>query len=384
MMKKKLIVLIIGPAILLGGEGMAVQAGSLSDATAESLWGIKLGGYLDMSYIYNLNDPEENQGGNIMRVFDVDHNEINFQLFQFYIDRLPEESNEVGFRVDFALGEDSNLIVFDPLVDFGDDFNIYQAYISYIAPIGNGLTIDLGRWVTHHGYEVIESPANSHFSRSILFGWAIPFTHTGLRLTYPFNDMWEVSGAVTQGWDWVDDNNDSKTFHGAVRFRPTESIYIQNSVAWGPELDDNNHDYRLLYDLVATWQVNEQWSVGANFDWAQDENQAPGGGDAEWMGIAGYARYDLLENLYVALRGEWFDDADGARASAFNLSGPGGVVVPDVDVWEITATLGYSPVKNLMTRLEYRHDDASREVFLDGHGLSDTQDTIAFEVIYSF
>ena len=77
-------------------------------------------------------------------------------------------------------------------------------------------------------------------------------------------------------------------------------------------------------------------------------------------------------------------DADGARASAFNLTGPGGAVVPDVEVWEITATLGYSPVKDLMTRLEFRHDDADQDVFLDGSGLSDTQNTIAAEVIYSF
>ncbi|HQH70713.1 MAG TPA: outer membrane beta-barrel protein, partial [bacterium] len=132
------------------------------------------------------------------------------------------------------------------------------------------------------------------------------------------------------------------------------------------------------------WQIDEQWSVGANFDWAQEENQGAGGGDAEWIGLAGYARYNILENLYVALRGEWFDDADGARASAFNLTGPGGVVVPDVEVWEITATLGYSPVKDLMTRLEFRHDNADQEVFLDGSGLSDTQNTIAVEVIYSF
>lgn len=377
---------LMAAAILLASAGSGAYAGVLADATSDALGGIEIGGYIDISYLYNFNDPSDNQGGNGIRIFDNDHNDINLNLLQLYIDRLPEDPGEVGFRIDFAIGEDSSTIVPDDLFDMGDDFNIYQAYISYIAPIGEGLTIDLGRWVTHHGYEVIESPANDQFSRSILFGWAIPFTHMGLRMSYDFNEMWGVSGAITQGWDVVEDNNDSKTFHGAVYFRPTDTISITNSFAFGPELDDNNHDNRFLYDLVASWQATEQLLVGANFDYGFDEDQAPDGDDGVWWGVAGYVRYDITDALYVGARGEYFDDSDGQRISMVTGQDAAGddITVSEVKLWEVTLTLGYNVLENLLTRIEYRHDDADKAIFDDDGDIEDTQDTIAFEVVYSF
>ena len=50
-----------------------------------------------------------------------------------------------------------------------------------------------------------------NYSRSILFGYAIPFTHTGVRATYKVNDMLTVLGGVNQGWDAFEDPNHDKT-----------------------------------------------------------------------------------------------------------------------------------------------------------------------------
>ncbi len=97
MMRDKRIWIALGTLIFLEGE-TTVQAGTLSDATADSLWGIQLGGYLDVSYIYNLNDPKQNQGGNVMRVFDVDHNEFNFQMLQFTWTVCPRSQTRLVFE----------------------------------------------------------------------------------------------------------------------------------------------------------------------------------------------------------------------------------------------------------------------------------------------
>ena len=44
--------------------------------------------------------------------------------------------------------------------------------------------------LTEEGFEVVEGPDgyNDNASRSFLFGFALPITHTGLRVTYPFSD----------------------------------------------------------------------------------------------------------------------------------------------------------------------------------------------------
>lgn len=372
--------------LFLGLAAVGTQAGPLADATADALWGIEIGGFIDIAYNYNFNDPDSEF--NQTRLFDEDHDEFNLHLFQLYLDRLPEEVGDVGFRVDIGVGEDAGIFVNDEF-DNDDEFSLYQAYISYIAPIGNGLTVDLGRWVTPYGYEVIESPANDHYSRSYMFQY-IPWTHTGLRLTYPINDQFELLGAVSQGWDQVEDNNDSVSFHAALRWTPMETLYIQNAISYGPEwyfdfvpnpaggMDNvnlvNDSDYTFFYDLVVSYDFSEVLNLGANFDWGNQERGALNMGDYDWWGVALYGRYDINEQLYTALRGEYFDDYSGRATGNF-----GGI-----EYWEVTATLGYEITDGLQARLEFRHDDADSPVFDDDNGTDDTQNTIAAEVIYSF
>lgn len=373
-------------AVVFSTMVLGAQAGALSDATSSALGGIEVGGYLDTSWTFNIDEPRPANGGNVGRIFDVDHDDIvDINLLQLYIDNLPQDVGSVGFRFDVGIGEDATAIGGD--FDQGgggfladDSVNIYQAFLSYIAPVGNGLTIDVGRFATWHGYEVIESPGNDNFSRSLLFGYAVPFTHTGLRLTYPINDMVEVSGGVTQGWDTVEDNNDGKTFHLAVRYTPTEDIYIQNSFAYGPEMTGNDSDYLFLYDLVATWNLTEDWTIGANFDWANNEDAIGGTADAEWWGVGAYVRYDVNEDLYLAVRGEYFSDDDAVRLPQ---GAPG--TAANEDMWEVTFTAGYQIAEDLLGRFEYRHDEADSNIFFDGTSQSeDAQDTIALELIYSF
>lgn len=375
-MRKWCVLGVLAAALMVAGS--VVYAGPLADATKDTLWGISLGGYLDMSYTYDFNEPNASnkfkKNSIVGRAFGTDHDMIDLNALQLYIDRLPKDAGEAGFRVDLLAGQDAKVLgdLFDSSVN---DISIYQAFASYIAPVGNGLTIDVGRFATWHGFESIESPSNFNFSRSLLFTGAQPYTHTGLRLTYPINDQWEVSGGITEGWNRVqEDNNNAWTFHGAVRWMPMESVYIQNSISYGPETPNNSHDYLFLYDLVATWDVTEDWTVGANFDWEQNENQGIGGKDAELWGLAGYAKYNVNEAMYLALRAEYMDDSDGMAWAA-----------ADNSLLEFTATLGYTWTEGLTTRVEFRHDDADEDMFPDKGGrLEDSQDTIALEVMYTF
>src|SRR5436309_1305112 len=77
--------------------------------------------------------------------------------------------------------------------------NIQQAYISFLAPAGNGLQIDFGKFVTALGNEVIETKDNWNYSRSLLFTLAIPYYHMGMRATYPINDKVSVMGFLGNG-----------------------------------------------------------------------------------------------------------------------------------------------------------------------------------------
>jgi hypothetical protein len=51
------------------------------------------------------------------------------------------------------------------------------------------------------GAEVIESQDNWNYTRSTLFGYAIPFYHLGVRASMPVNDKLSLAGFVTNGWN---------------------------------------------------------------------------------------------------------------------------------------------------------------------------------------
>ena len=67
-----------------------------------------------------------------------------------------------------------------------------EGYFSYLAPVGKGLQVDVGKFVTPMGAEVIESKDNWNYSRSLLFTWAEPSVQSGLRVSYDFGD-WAAS-----------------------------------------------------------------------------------------------------------------------------------------------------------------------------------------------
>ena len=100
--------------------------------------------------------------------------------------------------------------------DLGTRSNFYlkEAYVSYLAPIGKGLTFTVGKFVTPMGAEVIESNANWNYSRGLLFNYAIPFFHFGANAKYAFNTKWAVTGYLVNGWNNTVINHDAPDFGG--------------------------------------------------------------------------------------------------------------------------------------------------------------------------
>ena len=83
----------------------------------------------------------------------------------------------------FNAGRDSDFIGGVNLSTWAD---FQEFYVQYVAPIGNGLNVQLGQINTLIGYEVVESPHNPNYSRSWLFGLGQPFTTRGGRVSYEF------------------------------------------------------------------------------------------------------------------------------------------------------------------------------------------------------
>lgn len=343
---------------------------------------LKVSGYLDATYNYNVNQPSDNR--NQVRVFDKESDTFKLQAVKLTVQKEVSAESRVGFRADVIAGDDAEVIHAAGLGESSDSFDLEQAYAEVSLGLGgigmNDLNLKVGKYVTFAGAEVIESKDNWNISRGILFGYAIPFTHTGLRTTYTFDNGWDIALGVNNGWDVADDNNSAKTFEGHVGFNGIElpgdsSLTISANTYIGSESADNDGATRSLADTVVTYKTPWKWLTFVyNFDYANEDEALEDGSSASWYGHAGYARFDINDEWSFSLRGEYMNDDDGVRVNSGTPA----------DYKELTGTVEYRPWKNLITRFEYRADRASEEVFNDEDGTTDTQSTFAGQMIVTF
>lgn len=366
---------------LTGAMMLTLVCGSASQAAAQSasppsdpqfFSNIQLGGLADAYYDYNSNKPE---GDAPFRNFDTRHNKLRFSMAQLWATKTPVADSRIGFNVKLNAGhaadmihavEPSTLAVFDR----SGSAAIQQAYISYLAPVGTGLQIDAGKFVTQHGAEVIEARDNWNYSRSLLFALAIPYYHAGVRATYTVNDKVSLMGTVVNGWNNLKDNNSAKTFAAQVIVKPVSQVSIIQNYMTGAEQADNTDDVRHLFDTVVTLAVTPKVSIMGNYDYGRD---SVAGAPVSWQGLAGYLKVQTTSWLAVIPRVEWFDDPDGFMTGTSHT------------MKDATITGEFKLMDGLLWRVEYRRDMSDAEVFTKNIGATaKSQDTFGFGILYSY
>lgn len=325
--------------------------------------------YVDVS-AFSLSDTGLFTSGVPTRVFDRQRgNAFDLQTVDLTASFLPKEG--FGGLVNLNFGRDADVI--GPFrTSLTDKFDVQAAYAQYAT---GPFTVLAGKFVTLSGAEVIKSTADTNFSRSILFGYAIPFTHTGARVVYAFNDKTTFTVGVNRGWDVaLDDNNNDETLELGASFVPIDPLAVLVSFYSGKELGSTGiNGSRNLIDLVGTYTVNDALSLVLNFDYAHQTDAIGPGSDATWDGVAGYVNYKLNDKWHVSLRGEYFDDSDGFRTGV-------------TQQWkEATATLAYLPFDFLELRAEVRGDWSNVNSFLknDG-GTKDNESSVGIEALFKY
>ena len=345
--------------------------------------GVNISGYADVSYTYSLN--ESNNFLNTARVFDTESHGFTPHAFELVFEKPISDEQPVGFRADLFTGDDASVIKATGLGASTTDvpFDLQQAYVNFRVPVGNGLDFKVGKFVTLLGAEVIESPANWNFSRSYMFGYSIPFTHTGLLASYPWTEWFSTNLGAVNGWDIVDDNNKAKTILGSFTLGPWSGLSWTTAYVVGAERANNNKDRRFVFSNILSWTPMEKLAFMVNYDYGWEKDAVGGaavtGSDnAHWQGVAVYAKYSLTDRWALAGRWELFHDMDNYRVTN---AGSG---LDDVRYLGYTLTSEWKLYDKLIARLEYRLDQANAQVFRHDQGINNHQNTVSAELIYPF
>ena len=314
----------------------------------------------------------------------------NFQVDQFYLAMQKPATAESrgGWMFGIVWGESADIAN-----GFGDESvedqlplspYVHRAYVEYLADIGSGVNIRLGRWGTPVGAESFLTTENFQITRGLL--WSLqPVNHTGL----------EISGDCDCGIDWSlavandfsDTNIDTdqgKTFVGHVGYTAETWGASLNGV-YGGNLDNtvyglydfpavgagvrgagSSKDKVGLLDFVFTADPSDDFSMWFNFDyyWSKNSGSAIGASSLTVYGFAAAGRYAITDSTGISLRGEYLIGNDAGvlfTPDGLGLNfGPGGSS-SDIDLWAITSTVDHALTDNLTVRVENRVDWGSAQ-----------------------
>ena len=343
-------------------------------STLSSILGpITLSGFVDMYYGQNLNNPATRNDG--LRFFDTATNQFGLNLIELAVDKTPDASNSrIGYHIALGYGQAMSAITGAGLTNgFSADQYVKEAYFSYLAPAGKGLQLDFGKFVTPHGFEVIETKDDYNYSRGLLFSYAIPYYHFGMRAKYTFNDKYSLTGYFVNGWNNVIDNNSGKTYGVTFGWTPSKRISIVQSYMAGPEQNNLNSNWRHLLDTVVSYSATKRLTLATNYDYGRGDHMEGIVNPLYWTGIAGYAKYALTSKYSISTRYEYYNDHYGLTTGT-----PG-------HIQEVTGTFEHPIANHIISRLEFRRDMANNPIFLKGASTQvRQQNTLAAGMVFVF
>jgi hypothetical protein len=370
-----------------------VKNEDVPENTLKVLKSVDVSGFVSASYNYNFNNPANNV--NTGQGYENNANQFMLNKFTLIAQKAVEYDAfewKAGFFSEFIFGQDAAFTQARGL-SLGNNGDLEQAYIVVNAPVGNGVKIIFGKYVTPIGYELVENELNPNWTMGYQWTLFEPFTHTGLQLNYQISNEWEVDFYFNNGWDVVSDNNHSFSYIGRLYYAPNDNTSYTLIGYGGPEQTSMDIDpaegtpgadgnWREGVELVVTSKCTPKLGTALQIDYGHETAASVNhpGGDAQWWGIGSWFTYDFNEKLQGVFRADYVNDINGARSSDAPFTAPfptnGGQ-----ELCSFTWTLNYKPVEGLRIAPEIRVDRSTLDNAFDGH---DTQVMTSFGAVYSF
>ncbi len=370
---------------------------------------------VDGYYEYNFNAPVGRV--NLLRAYDVLSNNFSLSQASLILDRPPDVAGgrRYGARVDLQFGQATSSTQGNPDNEPRPEIyrNIFQAYGTYIVPLGTGLTVDFGKWASSLGIEGNYTKDQTNYSRSYWFNF-LPFYHLGLRANYKVNDKLALNYWVVNGTNQSEATNGfkdelfgfavtpRKTISWTVNYyygqehpdrtvvtlpvgapptvSPTIPIPVQPGLTFSaiqPAPDGRTH----IFDSYISWQTTAKLTLAVegdyeierlwrNTDLALGESSAP----SHAIGGASYVQYRFNPKMALAARAEYLSDRGGLFSGLTQA------------LKETTITYDYNLADNLLMRYEWRRDFSNQPSFLTSTQgvLSRQQNTAGVGLVWWF
>jgi hypothetical protein len=385
---------------------MSPQVATTQNAAATSVLptflpgGATLNYMFDGYYEYDFNHPI----GRIqyLRAYDVLSNSfsINQADVVFALDPNVAEGRRYGVRLDLQFGQATDTLQGNPVNEVRPQIyrNIFQAYGTYVAPVGKGLTVDFGKWASSLGIEGNYTKDQVNYSRSFYFDY-LPFYHMGVRASYKVNDKLALNYWIVNGTNQTEPTNSYKDELFGFTAQPTKNILWNFNYYVGQDHPDVSQATNCtvplqpglcvkeinpapdgkahIFDSYVTWNATPKLTFSAEGDYVISRewaNAAPGESSAPSLvdGGVAYARYQLKPRMALGGRFEYFSDRNGLYSGTSQA------------LKEFTGTYDYKFGEGFLARAEFRRDWSNVPFFLTNKPgvLSPSQPTFAVGLVW--
>jgi len=297
--------------------------------------------------------------------------------FNFYVDQVEVDLSKtlgenIRVRADLDFRGPNTLSA-----GAAGSFSLEQGYVTANIPVGNGLELLVGRFNAPIGLESVDRQDNVAVSFSNLYRFVRPHNLTGAKLYYAFNDSVDFHlYAANNLKDTVSTGVGTESAMPAAGFRlgfnwgegETKSS-IGLSGAGSAEHPNHNTHYSFLGDLDINWAINENFSLGGEFMYRQDNVLVAGAKNNKAMAALLLAAYNFNESWGGYVRGGWLHDINPAGVYTGN----------DQQIYDWTVGFSYQIAEGAKVKLEYRGD-----YFADAIAANSISHGAAAEFAYHF
>ena len=341
------------------------------------------GGFADLGYLRDFNDPANHLFRSRGTTFRV--NELDLNMAAVYLKKAGSDNSRWGTELTFQTGKDSEQFGYSasaPNLD-GSKWlrHLGPTNVSYLAPVGKGLSLQGGIFSSFIGYDSLYAKDNFTYTRP----WGADFTPylmMGVNAQYPFTSKLTGTVFLINGYWHLAHANNVPSSGGQLAYKPTEQTTFKETVLYGPHQSDTSIGFwRFLSDTSAEWK-HRRFTGAFEYFVGSEKVVASGNPRALWMSSQLPLHWALSKRFSFTVRPEVYWDRDG-RTTGLRQT-------VKANTTTLEYRIPYSQAAAIL-RLEHRIDDSRGPqggFFDDGRPgavpLTPTQNLLVMAVILTF
>ncbi len=308
--------------------------------------------YVDLAYLLDFNFPENH----LWRSRTTSHRVNEFAPNMAFLNVRKDATTDSrwGMEVGVQGGYDSTAFAFlekEPRVGGADTLrHVQRANVSYLAPVGSGLTIQAGLFNSLFGYESLYAKDNANYTRSWIAD-NTPYMMFGVNASYPISDRLTVAGFIINSYFHLAHPNDQPSYGARAAYKPTKRLTVTETLYAGPDQRKTALEFwRFYLSSIVEWTYNDL-RLALSYDVGTEAvGDRPGHPRAVVMGGMLIGRWHVAGPWSIAVRPEFYWDRNG------RWTGQEQLVKAMTTTVEYALPFGWSDSR---MRLEHRWDEST-------------------------